>query len=962
MNIRWTAKQIAGLYATCGVIWILTSDALTSLVVPDASAQVQLLKGIAYVGVTAGLIYILIAQSQRALARSRSRYRDLFNLSPDAIFLLRTDGSIADVNQSAVNSYGYSREKLLTLDLSALSVPEARPNIPERLLEAREALRNWECDHLLRDGTIVPVELSTIPMKMDGAVYLLVTVRNVSARKKAVDALAVSEARMRALFNSMPEIVFLKNVEGVYTDVNPTCERAFGRSADQIVGRNDEELFPPEQAVLHRQADAEALAGNIYRAEYSRVLGGDSRIVETIKGPVRDESGVIVGVCAVTRDVTERRLAEQALRESERRYQAFITQLAEGVYRGELLEPIPTTLPVDEQVRLLYERFRLAEGNDAFARMYGHTLARDVLGCKLSEFHGSADNPAHHAFLREFVESGYRINSAASSMVDRNGHQRWFLNNMVGLVEDDRLMLIWGTQIDITERRIAELTQRRLTAAIEQAAESIVITDARGDIIFVNPYFERVTGFRLDEVVGKNPRVLKSGEHSDTFYRNMWASLSAGKTWAGRITNKRKDGTLLVEEATISPVRDNAGDIVSYVAVKRDISNELKLEEQLRQSQKMEAVGQLAGGVAHDFNNLLQVISGHTELLLEALPPSSPLRADLNHVSQAGERASRLVSQLLAFSRRQIMRPEALELNDVVEGLLKMLSRIIGEHIEVEFLAGQHLGTTQGDRGMIEQVLMNLCVNARDAMPEGGRLTIETENVLVTEQYIVTHSWARPGRYVLLSITDTGSGMTREIMEHVFEPFFSTKESGRGTGLGLATAYGIVKQHNGIIQVYSEPGKGSTFKVYLPLSERPAESVGTKVEGAAPGGTETILLAEDDDMVRDLATRILQQAGYTLLAARDGEEAIGLFRQHRDHIDLLLLDVVMPRVGGHEVLAAARREKPEIKALFASGYSENAVHTNFVIHEGLHLVQKPFMRDTLLRSVRAVLDAPAGNA
>ncbi len=383
------------------------------------------------------------------------------------------------------------------------------------------------------------------------------------------------------------------------------------------------------------------------------------------------------------------------------------------------------------------------------------------------------------------------------------------------------------------------------------------------------------------------------------------------------------------------------------------------MQRQLLQSQKMEAVGQLAGGVAHDFNNLLQVINGVTDMVLEDLGPGHPARESLLEVAKAGDRAATLVSQLLSFSRRQIMRPTTLDLNEVVENLFRMLRRVIGEHIRLEWLPGNHLGLVHADTGMLDQVLMNLCVNARDAMPQGGVLTIETQNVLIDSEYCALHAWAKPGRFVLLSVTDTGCGMEPETIEHIFDPFFTTKDPGKGTGLGLATVYGILRQHEGMITAYSEMAKGSTFKIYLPICERKAEVVGTLVEGGVAGGNETILLAEDDEMVRDLARRILERAGYAVLEAKDGHEAVALFKQHADVVDLLVLDVVMPHMGGHQAFERIRAQRPEVRALFCSGYSENAVHTDFVLHEGLRLIQKPYAPAALLRAVRSALDESA---
>jgi nitrogen-specific signal transduction histidine kinase/ActR/RegA family two-component response regulator len=387
-----------------------------------------------------------------------------------------------------------------------------------------------------------------------------------------------------------------------------------------------------------------------------------------------------------------------------------------------------------------------------------------------------------------------------------------------------------------------------------------------------------------------------------------------------------------------------------------------KLEAQLRQAQKMEAIGTLAGGIAHDFNNLLQVINGYTDLVLSDLSPDQPGYNSLSEVARAGNRATELVGQLLAFSRRQVLKPENLDMNEIVANLLKMLKRILGEHILLDFAPAQNLGRIYADPNMIAQILMNLCINARDAMSEGGSLMVETENVVVNGKYCNTHPWASPGRYILVSVTDTGCGMDAETIGRIFEPFFTTKALGHGTGLGLAMVYGIVKQHNGMIHAYSEPGKGTSFKVYLPTSERMAGEVGSKIESRVEGGHETILLAEDEEMVRNLAAAILEKAGYTVLQAANGEEAMVRFRKAAPEIDLLLLDVVMPGLGGRALYEQARALKPEIAVLFASGYSDNAVRANFALGKGLPLLSKPFSREELLAAVREVLDATKNGA
>ena len=380
-------------------------------------------------------------------------------------------------------------------------------------------------------------------------------------------------------------------------------------------------------------------------------------------------------------------------------------------------------------------------------------------------------------------------------------------------------------------------------------------------------------------------------------------------------------------------------------------------EARLRQGQKMEAVGKLAGGIAHDFNNLLQVVLGYGEVVLDALDPSAPVRSEMEQVYGAAERAAELTRQLLTFSRQQESDPTDLDLNEVIGTLVKLLHRIIGEDVEVAVIMGQALSLVHADPGQIEQMLMNLVLNARDAMQDGGRLTIETENVFLDEEYHEAHSWAKPGRYVLLIVTDSGVGIEPEVLPRIYEPFFTTKPPGEGTGLGLATVHGIVKQHKGLIHVYSEPGLGTTFKVYLPVVEEPAAAAREPVEGPPSGGTETILLAEDEEGVRQLTTRFLETAGYTVLSASNGEEALRVLEDCSEQIDLALIDVVMPRLGGREVVRRIRTRWPEMKVLLTTGYGVAGWAPEHAADEPVGVVTKPYGYSTILRKVRNCLDA-----
>ncbi|MCK4506184.1 MAG: PAS domain S-box protein [Candidatus Aegiribacteria sp.] len=409
-------------------------------------------------------------------------------------------------------------------------------------------------------------------------------------------------------------------------------------------------------------------------------------------------------------------------------------------------------------------------------------------------------------------------------------------------------------------------------------------------------------------------------------------------------------------EAITPHVAATVVNLTLFQQIEKEYDERKQLEEQLRQSQKMEAIGMLAGGIAHDFNNILQAIFGYTDLAEARLSEGDPVLEDLMEIDTSARRAADLTQQLLAFGRRQVLVPKDINLNDLIGNLLKMLRRVIGEDIELKFNQGHRLGTVHADPVQIEQVIMNLCVNARDAMPNCGNLTIETENVLITEDYCSTHPSTQQGRYVLLAITDSGCGMNEETRNRIFEPFFTTKTVGKGSGLGLSTAHGIVNQHDGFINVYSEEGKGTAFKIYLPLVERPAEYISASIKGSVTGGTETILVAEDDEVLRYLARRILEKAGYTVLLAEDGLEAVGVLEQQSDKISLALLDIVMPGMSGKEVYDRMREISPITRTLFTSGYSSNTVHTRFVLDEGMHLISKPYDPDTLLHKVRAVLD------
>ncbi len=555
----------------------------------------------------------------------------------------------------------------------------------------------------------------------------------------------------------------------------------------------------------------------------------------------------------------------------------------------------------------------------------------------------------------------YRIRTA-------DGEEKWVWEQGVGIKDDDgEIVALEGFIIDTTERRRAEQANKLLATAVEQGAEAIVITGLDGTIQYVNPSFERITGYTREDVIGKNPRLLASGKHDGEFYGAMWGALARGEVWSGHFINRRNDGALYRQDATISPVRDTAGQVINYVSAARDVTRERELEEQLRQSQKMEAIGQLAGGVAHDFNNLLTAIIGNSEMLLAGMDSGDPRRVDLEEIRLAGERAASLTRQLLAFSRRQVMEPVVFDLNSVVENMSKMIQRLIGEDVELVTTLDLDLQPVNADPGQIEQVILNLAVNARDAMCEGGKLLIETVNAELDSEYLGKHLPAEPGCYVMLAISDTGSGMDEEVRSRIFEPFFTTKEAGKGTGLGLSMVYGIVKQSNGYIWVYSEPEKGTTIKVYLPCveaRERTDESTARAADKAArlPAEGGTALLVEDDDAVRAVVRKTLESNGFTVVEARTGAEAKRLADDFPASIDFLITDLVMSEISGRDLAQQVAALRPGIKVLYMSGYSDNAVLRHGMLTPDMEFLAKPFTQEKLLDKVRQILEtAPDAN-
>jgi PAS domain S-box-containing protein len=516
---------------------------------------------------------------------------------------------------------------------------------------------------------------------------------------------------------------------------------------------------------------------------------------------------------------------------------------------------------------------------------------------------------------------------------------------------------------DITDRKLAEQEIERLATVVEQAVDSIIITDINGKIKYVNHAFEKVTGFKKKEILGQNPKMFKSGKHGREFYNDLWNTIKSGKKWQGVIINKKKNKNIFYERAVIFPLKNENGKIINFAGIMRDITLERKLEDQLQQIQKMEAIGTLSGGVAHDFNNILTVINGHAEIAMMNLDESRSIYNDLLSILNAGKRAERLTSQLLAFSRKQIHELKVLNINQTIKELDKMLRRLIPEDIEIISDFSEDLPFIKADPSQIEQIIFNLVINARDAITDerekvtDKKIYIQTRLVDLDNVFVDMHPGSRTGPHILLSVKDTGKGMEIDVKNRIFEPFFTTKEVDKGTGLGLATVYGIVKQNDGSIYVESNPGEGSRFDIYWPVTtESPATEYIEKINQKELSGQESILFVEDDEGVRQFACTALKSFGYTIIEAQNGKNALQLTKKEELKIDLIITDLIMPEMNGHELVKQVISFKPDLKVIYVSGYTFEHLLKDGEVDESINFLQKPYTIQSLLKKIKEALN------
>ncbi|MCE5250906.1 PAS domain S-box protein [bacterium] len=875
-----------------------------------------------------------------------------------AAVMLDPEGTIIFCNDFLLELIGRSREEVQGKDWFTQFIPkEIVSDIKSTFIKTiatGEFPPYYENEIITRNGDKLLIRWNNSVIRdKSGAVVCATSIgEDITEKRHSEDLLRESEKRYRELVELLPETVWETDMDGNLTFVSLKGFTLFGYTREDFYkGLNIYDLIHPDDRIKAHRNVRKVLEGkDIGLQEYSMLKKDGSSFPVMIHASEIIRDGKPDGLRGITLDVTEQVQAIRALRESEERFR-YMTELS----------PFPVSI-IDSTGRYIYM-------NKKFSEVFGYT---------------PEDIPSGKAwFMKAFPDPEYRRNvidtwkkdlknigkgkprTRIFNIVCKDGSSREIIFRPVTMSDDNQFV----TYEDITESRRAINALRREKEfsdnLINSSVDGILAFDREGVLTLWNQGMERISGVSKEETLGKCgfdifPFLKETGEIK-FFHETIAGNSVVAENRFFSVPITGKEGFF---EGRYSPLRNEKGDIVGGITVVRDITerkraeeHRRKLEEQLAQAQKMESIGRLAGGIAHDFNNLLTAIIGNSEIALMETSPDDSMYNEMIEIKSTAERAAELTRQLLAFSRRQIIEPRIINLNEIIFNMDKMIRRLIGENIELVLLPFEKLWSVKIDPGQLEQVLTNIAVNARDAMTEGGKLSIETSNITLDEESVKDQQYMSPGNYVMISVIDTGIGMDEETRLHIFEPFFTTKEVGKGTGLGMSTCYGIVKQNNGAIQVFSAPGKGTTVRLYFPrVSEKPLDVPRLGFSSVVPKGTETILVVEDEPSVRRMIKTILINNGYTVIDAMNGHEALRIIEHHNDIFQLLLTDVIMPGMGGKELYKALKKSYPDSKVLFMSGYTDDSIVHHGILDPGLEFIEKPFSPAALLKKVRNILD------
>ena len=906
---------------------------------------------------------------EESLRRSEQYFKEITENSSDILIITDKNGYIKYCSLSIERFTGYKPEELIGKNGFVLIHPDdikrAGSDYSKALQSKDSAIPN-AFRIVCKDGSERDFEgLGRNLLDNPAVAGFIMNVHDITERKQAEDALKKSEEHYRIVADNVRDVIWAFDINKGYTFVSPSVKLLRGYTPDEAMKQTPEQIFTPESfkkfnEVLEREYSLE-MSGQKHGADWSYTTelemvckDGSTVWTELVMNILYNEQSETTGLIGITRDITERKQAEEALRKSENRLLGITTNMPGVVFQFYAKDNGEYGISyVSERLSDLFEVPSDTELEALFPIFISHIKEED-----LDRFTASVQNAVKAVAPWNF-EGRY---------IKPSGKMFWFHAMSLPTRHEDCLVFD-GILLDVTERKQAENALReseeQYTRLVDTIPDVIIRTDLNGHILFANDYALQRSGYKWEEVEGRNILEFVLSEEHERVIQNIISIMEEGKHGPYEYHLIMKDGSLIPFEITSGVLRNAEGTPGGFVYVCRDISlrqqNEQEkknLQERLNQAQKMESVGQLAGGVAHDFNNMLSVILGHAEMAMGDTESGQPLYAHLLEIRKAAERSADLTRQLLAFARKQTVSPRVINMNQTVEGMLKMLQRLIGEDINLSWLPGVNSWPVKIDPSQVDQIMANLCVNARDAITGVGKVTIELENIHLDETFCAGYPYfISPGDYILLAVSDDGHGMDKKIQDRLFEPFFTTKDVGKGTGLGLATVYGIVKQNKGFINVYSEPGQGTTFRIYLPRHLGDVEQAKTeKLQESMGRGHETVLVVEDESAILDVCKIMLEQQGYEVLAAATPEEAIRLAEEHSGKIHLLITDMVMPGMNGRDLAKRFLSIYPAMKCLFMSGYTANMIAHQGILDEGVYFIQKPFSKNDLMAKVRKVLD------
>jgi PAS domain S-box-containing protein len=873
------------------------------------------------------------------LNHSKQKFREIIESTRDIHYRQNfSTGEIEYISPSVLHTLGYTVDEVMRMDLEeqkTLFYPEDLPDLINFRYDMIDADRNSEryiereFRMVHKSGEIHWINGSYFFAKDDNGdpSFIVGTLRNITESKSQKEGLLLFSLVMDQIYDH----VTITDLDGVISYVNKAQEIILDRPKEELLGKpteifgEDPEKGSTQQEIIERTLNEGSWRGEIVNFTAS----GNEIIMDCRTQVVFNDKGAPIALCGIATDITERKKTEKHLS-----------------MMASMLDTAPSSITVhDYEGRFLYSNCKTFE-------IHGYD-AKEFLSLNLKDI----DTPESKSLIEErmkiIAEKGETYFNVAHIRKDGSIMP---MEVFTKRVDWNGVPAILSIATDITEREQADEERGRLIAAIEQAGDIIVITDIKGDIQYVNPAFERTTGYSYNEVIGKNPRILKSGQQDESFYRELWQTISSGRKWSGRMVNKSKNDELFTEDSTISPIQDASGKIVSYVAVKRNITKELRIQSQLHQAQKMESIGNLAGGIAHDFNNILFPIVGMAELLMMDLPPDSQNYESAEEILKAGKRGSDLVKQILTFSRQTEHKVIPVRIQQILKEVLKLSRSTIPSNIEISWDVQGDCGMVMADPTKIHQITMNLITNAYHALSSvNGKINIKLKEADLNGEEL-TGSSLEPRRYAMLTISDNGCGINPDHMDKIFDPYFTTKEQGKGTGLGLAVVYGIIKEHCGDIKVYSELKNGSTFNVYLPIIEKNNENGTVQKPDIYQTGNERILLVDDDESTLLVEIKMLESLGYHVEERRSSTDALEAFKANPDSFDLVVTDMTMPNMTGDQLARELISIRPDIPIVICTGFSER-INQEKALAAGIKgFLMKPVIRSDMAKMVRKVLD------